>query len=189
MPRSSSAPPPSSRSTDLAKWVNGKPNSALTSPTSPTSPWASNSLILTEAGKNRVQTAFKQQDRRHLKQFCKNFGLKLWKLVHHYLHKKDVICLSRGQHLLHLVGVHGQRLLTKDILLGICKEQRSFQMVWVDDSNVHHICTCIKAKTREITLLEERILSVKTQKLKQLRVKPQITGSKLLFIRLSSAIP
>lgn len=66
-----------------------------------------------------------------------------------YFHEEDVIPLGRSQNLLHLPGVHGQRLLAQHILLGVHKEQTSAQMEGVDNSNIHHICTHIHTHRSE----------------------------------------
>lgn len=173
MPRSSSAPPPSSFSTVLATWVTGTPNSDRTTLTSPISPWATSRLSSTEAGKNRVQTALQQQDRGafHTATFyllkvvsCINCSCnkthkssKSYSAVDSsffsgqnlaYLHKEDIIHLSTGQDLPHFLAVHGQGLLTQHVFLGIHKEQASAQMVWVDHSDIHHIYVHMKPRMR-----------------------------------------
>lgn len=78
-----------------------------------------------------------------------------------YLHEEDVVPLGRGQDLLHLLGVHGQRLLAQHVLLGVRKEQTSSQMVGVDNANIHHICTRTDTQTRQHSAKREITLSVK----------------------------
>lgn len=48
--------------------------------------------------------------------------------------------MGGGQDLLHLPGVHGQRLLAQHVLLGLGEEQTRAQVVGVDDSDVDHVC-------------------------------------------------
>ena len=70
-------------------------------------------------------------------------------LLQPYLHEEDVVHPGRGQDLLHLFGVHGQRLLTQHILLGIHEQQTRAQVVGVDNSHIHHIYTHRNAQSRE----------------------------------------
>lgn len=65
----------------------------------------------------------------------------LFSLIHLYLHEEDIVPFCRGQDLLHLLAVHGQRLLTQHTLLGVGKEQTHAQMVRMNNSNVHNVCT------------------------------------------------
>lgn len=62
-----------------------------------------------------------------------------------YLHQEDVVLLGGGQDLLDFPAVHGQRLLAQHVLLGVGEEQAGFQVVGVDDPDVDHVCSQMRA--------------------------------------------
>ncbi len=55
------------------------------------------------------------------------------------LHEEDLVPLSRGEQLLDLLQVHGQRFLTENVLLSVHEEHAHRQMMRVDVPHVHHV--------------------------------------------------
>lgn len=65
--------------------------------------------------------------------------ISVWSEVMHDLHEEDVVLLGRGDQLLDLLQVHGQRFLTENVLLSVHEENAHRQMMRVDGAHVHHV--------------------------------------------------